>query len=162
MKQNNNDRPEGWGKRGPKPKAPTEGVITGLPVGRDKTVVPQEQVEELAHLGCTNKEIANFFGVKEDAISRNFAVELVKGRETMKIKLRRAMFKNAVVNENTTMQIWLSKQYLGMTDQPVNSEANAPLPWSNDSSTVGETDDNEELRDDIPNTSEETSGASEQ
>lgn len=157
MKQENNDRPEGWGKRGPLPKAPQEGVITGLLVGRDKTVVPQDQVEDLAGLGCTNKEIANFFGVKEDAISRNFAVELIKGRETMKIKLRRAMFKNAVGNMNTTMQIWLSKQYLGMTDQPVNSESNAALPWSNESSTtVGDTtDDNEELRDSIPNTSEQ-------
>ena len=157
MKQENNDRPDGWGSRGPKPKAPVEGVVTGLPVGRDKTVVPQDQVEDLAGLGCTNKEIANFFGVKEDAISRNFAVELIKGRETMKIKLRRAMFKNAVGNMNTTMQIWLSKQYLGMTDQPVNSESNAALPWSNESSTtVGDTtDDNEELRDDCPNTSEQ-------
>jgi len=133
-------------KTGPKPKEPTEGTILGLPVGRDKTVVPQEQVEELAALGCNNKEIANFFGVKEDAIARNFAAELVKGREVMKIKLRRAMFKNACINMNAAVQIFLSKNILGMTDQPIQSESNAPLPWNeadNETIEIGEEHDEE-------------------
>jgi hypothetical protein len=133
-------------KTGPKPKQPTEGTILGLPVGRDKTIVPQDQVEELATLGCNNKEIANFFGVTEDAISRNFAAELIKGREVMKIKLRRAMFKNACVNMNAAVQIFLSKNILGMTDQPMAGESNTPLPWNEaDESTleIGEETDEE-------------------
>jgi hypothetical protein len=36
------------GRTGPKPKELVEGTILGLPVGRDKTVVPPDQVEELA------------------------------------------------------------------------------------------------------------------
>lgn len=131
-------------KRGPKPKQPTEGIIMGLPVGRDKTVVPQDQVEELATLGLTNREIANFYGVKEDAIARNFADELTKGRELMKIKLRRAMFKNACVNMNAAVQIFLAKNILGMSDSPINSEANAPLPWNEADTTtieIGEEDE---------------------
>lgn len=119
-------------KRGPKPKQPTEGTILGLPVGRDKKVVPQEQVEELAALGCNNKEIANFYGVTEDAISRNFAAELTKGRELMKIKLRRAMFKNATQNMNAAVQIFLAKNLLGMADSPINTDDKNPLPWSDD------------------------------
>lgn len=117
-------------KTGPKPKELTEGTILGLPVGRDKKVVPPDQVQELAELGCNNTEIANFYGVTEDAISRNFAAELVKGRELMKIKLRRAMFKNACTNMNAAVQIFLAKNMLGMADSPVNTADKEPLPWS--------------------------------
>jgi len=117
------------GKPGPKPKELTEGTVIGLPVGRDKKIVPPEQVQELAALGCRNIEIANFFGVTEDAISRNFAAELTKGREELKITLRRAMLNNAVRNNSAAVQIFLAKNILGMSDTPVDSEANAPLPW---------------------------------
>jgi hypothetical protein len=116
-------------KRGPKPKQLIEATIIGKPVGRDNTVVPPDQVEELAALGCNNKEIANFFGVTEDAISRNFAVELTKGKEIMKIKLRRAMFHNACSSMNAAVQIFLAKNILGMSSEPIDSEANEPLPW---------------------------------
>ncbi len=118
------------GKRGPKPKQLQPVEKEGLPVGRDNVVIPPIEVQKLAALGCKNIEIANFFGVNGDAISRNFAPELLKGREDMKISLRRAMLNNAVSNMNATMQIWLSKQYLNMGDNGVtDSEDNAPLPW---------------------------------
>lgn len=115
-------------KRGPKPKELTEATIVGLPVGRDKKIVPPAQVQELAALGCKNVEIANFFGVTEDAISRNFAAELTKGREEMRISLRRAQLKLAL-SGNAVMLIWLGKNLLGQSDSPTDTEANAPLPW---------------------------------
>ena len=116
-------------KTGPKPKELTEGTIEGIAVGRDKTVVPPDQVYELAALGCTDRDIANFFGVKEDTLRYNFADKLTKGREDLKITLRRAMIKNAIANMNVTMQIWLSKNILGMQDTPTNTEDTLPLPW---------------------------------
>ena len=116
-------------KTGPKPKELTEGTIEGIAVGRDKTVVPPDQVYELAALGCTDRDIANFFGVKEDTLRYNFADKLIKGREDLKITLRRAMIKNAIANMNVTMQIWLSKNILGMQDTPTNTEDTLPLPW---------------------------------
>lgn len=116
-------------KTGPKPKELVEGYYLGLPVGRDKRVVPPDQVEELAALGCRDNEIANFFGVKEDTLRYNFAEYLVKGRAQLKITLRRAMLTNAKGNMNAAVQIFLAKNVLGMSDAPVDSEANAPLPW---------------------------------
>jgi DNA-directed RNA polymerase specialized sigma24 family protein len=113
-------------------KKPVKGEIEGLPIGRDKTVVPPDMVQELAALGCSNREIANFFGVHETNISRHFAANLTKGREELKITLRRAMLKNACVNMNAAVQIFLAKNILGMTDQPLQTEANAPLPWTDD------------------------------
>lgn len=127
MENTADDRPEGWGSRGPKPKTLTEGTITGIPCGWNKTIIPPDQVLELAIIGLTNKEIGNFYNVSDATISRNFVAELQKGREMTKIKLRRAMMKNACENMNAAVQIFLAKAMLGMTEtQPENKE---PLPW---------------------------------
>lgn len=117
------------GKTGPKPKELVEASYLGIPVGRDKKVIDPEEVEKLAALGCRDNEIANFFGVKEDTLRYNFADNLIKGREQMKITLRRAMLDNACRNMNAAVQIFLAKNILGMSDSPVDSEANQPLPW---------------------------------
>lgn len=119
-------------KTGPKPKELTEGTIQGLPVGRDNKIVPPQQVEELAALYCSDKEIANFFGIKPDTLRRNFAAELTKGRERVKIRLRKAMLHNACQNMNASVQIFLSKNLLGMSDAPLGEEDDKILPWNSD------------------------------
>lgn len=118
-------------KTGPKPKELVEGTITGLPVGRDRTVVPPDKVEELAALGCTDRDIANFYGIKEDTLRYNFADNLIKGREELKISLRRSMLRTAHQG-NAAVLIFLAKNILGMQDQPTNSDDKKPLPWSDD------------------------------
>jgi hypothetical protein len=115
-----------------KPKTLVEGTIEGFPIGRDKKVVPPEQVQELAALGCSNRDIANFFGIEESNVSRHFAAYLTKGREDLKIALRRAMLNNACKNMNAAVQIFLAKNMLGMSDTPNNSEDKQPLPWSDE------------------------------
>lgn len=131
-------------KTGPKPKELVEGTVLGLPIGRDKTVVPPDMVQELASLGCKDNEIANFFGVKEDTLRYNFADYLTKGREELKITLRRAMLKNACSNMNAAVQIFLAKNILGMSDVNTASESNAPLPWV-------ETDEDLEIKEETQN-----------
>ena len=116
-------------KTGPKPKQIVEGIILGIKVGRDSIVIPPEQVFELAALGCTNSEISKFFGVDDSTLGYNFKRELEKGRSELKITLRRSMLKNATVNLNAAVQIFLAKNILGMSDTPVNTESNQPLPW---------------------------------
>lgn len=116
-------------KTGPKPKELVEGTILGLPIGRDKTVVPPDQVQELAALGCSDRDIANFYGIAESSLRYNFSAYLTKGREELKITLRRAMLKNATINLNAAVQIFLAKNLLGMSDQPINSDNHEPLPW---------------------------------
>ena len=116
-------------KTGPKPKELVEGTVLGLVIGRDKTVVPPDQVEQLAELGCSDRDIANFYGVKEDTLRYNFADYLIKGRESMKIVLRRAMFKNATQNMNAAVQIFLAKNILSMSDTGLTNSDEA-LPWN--------------------------------
>jgi hypothetical protein len=126
----NNPTPKG--KRGPKPKQLQEKIVLGLPVGRDKKIVPPDEVFKLAALGLKTTEIAEYFGVTDESISRNFAEILTKARVELKISLRRAMLHNACANNNAAVQIFLSKNLLGFSDTPVNSEANQPLPWTDD------------------------------
>ena len=131
--ENNNKKPTG-----PKPKRLKEKITFGLEIGRGelKNIVPPDEVYKLAAIGCTVNEIAAFFGVHIDTLSRNFASEITKGKEWAKIRLRKAMFTNACENMQPAVQIFLAKNVLGMSDSPVDSEANAPLPWDESNDTT--------------------------
>lgn len=106
--------------------------VEGVVVGRDKKIIPPNEVQKLAALGCKDTEICDWFGIDGNTLRYNFSVELIKGRESLKQSLRRAMLHNAIANNNAALQIFLAKNLLGMSDNPVDSEANAPLPWSDD------------------------------
>ena len=113
-----------------KRKQPKTGTATieGRIVGRDKKVIPPNEVYKLAQIGCKNHEIADWFGLDENTLTYNFSVELIKGREQLKQSLRRAQLSLAL-SGNAVMLIWLGKNILGQQENPINSEANAPLPW---------------------------------
>ena len=106
--------------------------IEGVVVGRDKKVIPPNEVFKLAALGCKDTEICDWFGIDGNTLRYNFSVELIKGRESLKQSLRRAMLHNAISNNNAALQIFLAKNFLGMSDQGSNSEDKAPLPWQDE------------------------------
>lgn len=116
-----------------KRKTPRTGTkeVEGRIVGRDKKVIPPEEVYKLAQIGCKDIEIAAWFGIAEDSLRYNFAVELLKGRENLKQSLRRAQLSLAL-SGNAVMLIFLGKNYLGQSDSPLQTDANAPLPWSDE------------------------------
>jgi hypothetical protein len=107
-------------------------IVTGLIVGRNQVVVPPEEVEDLAAIGCTNTDIANWFGIDDSTLTYNFKQELTKGRENLKISLRRAMLKNACVNLNAAVQIFLAKNMLGMSDNGMTTDNSKVLPFTDD------------------------------
>jgi hypothetical protein len=103
--------------------------VEGVVVGRDKKVIPPEEVFKLAQIGCKDTEICDWFGIDGNTLRYNFSVELIKGREALKQSLRRAMLANAFKG-NAAVQIFLAKNFLGMSDNPLDTEANTPLPWT--------------------------------
>ena len=105
--------------------------VEGVVVGRDKKIIPPQEVYKLAQMGCKNQEIADWFGIDENTMTYNFSEQLIKGRENLKQSLRRAQISLAL-NGNAVMLIWLGKNILGQSDNPTNGEANAPLPWNED------------------------------
>lgn len=131
MEDNQPDIPATKKKTGPKPKDLITVEVTGYEVGRGitKKVVFDEDVYKLAAMGCTNNEISRWFGIDENTLTYNFSEILGKGREQLKQSLRRAQIRLAL-SGNATMLIWLGKNILGQQENPINSEANAPLPWN--------------------------------
>jgi hypothetical protein len=120
-------------KPGPKPKQLRAVETWGFEVGRGmrRRVVMPEDVYKLAALGCNDKEIAQWFDVGVDALRYNFADIMQKGRTEAQTSLRRAMLKNAL-SGNAALQIFLAKNWLGMSDNPAAQQDDRPLPWQDD------------------------------
>ena len=76
----------------------------------------KDKIEQLASFGCTNTEIASFFGCDTSLITKSYSQFLTKGREKGKIRLRQMQWK-AADKGNVTMLIWLGKQLLGQADK---------------------------------------------
>ena len=106
-----------------------EKTVEGRIVGRDKKVIPPEEVYKLAQIGCKDTEISDWFGIDSNTLRYNFSVELTKGRESLKQSLRRAQIKLAL-SGNATMLIWLGKQVLSQNEQGITGEDDQILPWS--------------------------------
>ena len=93
----------------------------------------QEIIRRLAEICCTNKEIAHVMGVSIDVIKKPENRELIEqGKSAGKVKLRRAQYAKAVDEGNPTLLIWLGKQMLGQSDNPVNEETSLVLPWEDE------------------------------
>ena len=124
---------DGYPKWEYKPRQnPRWGTVTreGLVVGRgdNKTVIPPDDIYKLSALGCDMQEMADWFGINRETLKYNFSDYIAKGRADLKHRLRRAQIK-AALDGNATLLIWLGKQYLGQTDQPVNADSDKILPW---------------------------------
>lgn len=93
----------------------------------------QEVIRKLSEIQCTQQEIAHVMNCSVDVIKKPENMELIaQGKSLGKLKLRRAQFRKAVEDGNPTLLIWLGKQMLGQTDQPINTDDNGILPWESE------------------------------
>jgi len=100
-------------------------------VGRPKIEIDEELLYKLATIHCTMKEMVDIMGVSQDTLKRNYAHIIDKGKSDGKMRLRRKQIEVAM-SGNHTMLIWLGKQMLGQSENPVNSDDTKILPWSDD------------------------------
>lgn len=92
--------------------------------GRPRKILTEEAlklIESLAHIMCTDEEIAGILGASIDTLLNNdnkelFRTAIEKGRQGGKSSLRREQWKLAQKG-NASMLIWLGKQWLGQTDK---------------------------------------------
>ena len=101
---------------------------TQLKVGRPKAEVDVEILKNLASIGCPTYEIASVMNVSARTLKRNFAEIIDQYKERGKASLRKKMLDKAVKKDNTMMQIFLSKNYLGMSDKVQQTNVTEPLP----------------------------------
>jgi hypothetical protein len=83
--------------------------------GRPRKRLSAKGVKKLAKLGCTNVEVADFYGVSADTIERNYAGAIKAGREDYHMSIRRALTKQ-MTEGKPGPTIFLAKTQLGMRD----------------------------------------------
>ena len=98
------------------------------PVGRPKVKVDMDILANLSQIGCTQEEIASVLGISARTLQRNFAEIVEVNKNKGRASLRKQMWDKAIKKDNTNMQIWLSKNELGMKDRTVNETITEPLP----------------------------------
>ena len=79
--------------------------------------IDPDQIKMLASFGCTYTEIGKYFECDESTIRKRFKAKVESGKEEMKFSLRRAMWTSAMENNSIAMQIFMAKNYLGMSDK---------------------------------------------
>jgi len=109
-----------------------EKTVRGRIIGRNKVVIPEEQVAELAKLHCTTNEMADFFDVPRQTFVDNFRDIITKGRLITKQRLRKAQLDLALKGDRT-MLIWLGRTILLQSENPINTDNNQILPWNTES-----------------------------
>ena len=106
-------------------------------LGRHKIEMTEEmykQVCSLCAIQCTAEEIASVLGISVDTLERRiYERDGLRFAEFFKIKrkagfasLRRMQWKKAQ-SDDTTMLIWLGKQYLGQKDVPDSGNENKDI-----------------------------------
>ena len=86
--------------------------------GRPKKVIDYKLVEQLGSIQCTQEEIASALDIsvrtlqRDEEFCRIYKSAMDDGRKS----LRRLQW-DAAYNGNTTMLVWLGKQYLKQTDK---------------------------------------------
>lgn len=93
-------------------------------VGRPLIEIDQAEFEKLCGIHATLQEISGWFRCSEDTIERwckkiykmDFADTLKRYSAPGKVSLRRTLYASAQKG-NLGAAIWLSKQYLGMTEK---------------------------------------------
>lgn len=92
--------------------------------GRPRKVLTDDAlklIEKLSQVLCTEEEIATILGTQVETLKNEtngelFSSAVKKGRESGKASLRRKQFESAMKG-NSSMLIWLGKQWLGQTDK---------------------------------------------
>lgn len=124
--------------------------------GRPEHIIDWQAFEKLCHMQCTLVEIADFFACDEKTIERRVVKQYGEGFvDTYKKlsaggrrSLRRWQF-DAAAKGNTTMLVWLGKQWLGQIDQPLPLDPDADkdnlvfkTQWGASGGTAKEEDEN--------------------
>lgn len=97
-------------------------------LGRPKITIDLEILKNLASIGCPDYEIASVLNISARTLKRNYAEIVDQYREKGKASLRKKMWDKAIKKDNTAMQVWLSKNYLGMKDRTQTESIVEPLP----------------------------------
>lgn len=82
-----------------------------------KKKLDKKLIVELAHIQCTNSEIAAIVGCNIDTLHDRFSEVIAQAREAGHESLRRAQWKKAVHEGNPSLLMWLGRFYLKQREE---------------------------------------------
>ena len=106
--------------------------------GRPKYEIDYETLDDLCKIMCTGEEISSILNIDYDTLNRRLKEEKHGGFTDYykkmsaegKKSLRRVQYDQAI-DGNTTMMVWLGKQYLDQTDkQNIDLNANVQVNFN--------------------------------
>lgn len=89
-----------------------------MPRELKKLTLDSDGVRSLAAIGCTLTEMGYVLGCDPKTVSNRFSKEIKEGMGELKRSLRHYQVQKAFEG-NVTMMIWLGKQYLGQSENPI-------------------------------------------
>ena len=96
-------------------------------LGRPQKPIDEKVLANLSQINCTQEEIASILGISARTLQRRYADLIEVNKNKGKASLRKRMYEKAMKG-NDKLMIWLSKQYLNMTDRIHNTNTTEPLP----------------------------------
>ena len=96
-------------------------------LGRPQKPIDEKVLANLSQINCTQEEIASILGISARTLQRRYADLIEVNKNKGKASLRKKMYEKAMKG-NDKLMIWLSKQYLNMTDRIHNTNTTEPLP----------------------------------
>lgn len=103
---------------------------------REPIDIDGEQVRKLAGYGCTQEEVADFFGCTRGVIANRFSREFELGKANVRINVRKWQIRRARKGSDV-MLIHLGKHYCGQVDRPAApDELEDTTPHDEDGSTI--------------------------
>ena len=107
----------------PNPKKPKK------PVGRPRIELDPKQAKIFGYFRATYDTMAEQIGCHVDTIraamqdeKSEFSKAYKNGFSSMKMKLSEAQVKTAIEEHNSTLLVWLGKQYLGQVENPLGDD----------------------------------------
>lgn len=119
--------------------------------GRPKVELNKDEFEKLCQMQCTREEICCWFNITDKTLDRwckdtyncRFSAIFAQKRGVGRISLRRAQMQQAL-SGNTTMLIFLGKNYLGQTDkQEITHEGDGGITINIEAATEADCDTND-------------------
>ena len=86
----------------------------------------RDDVKEMAVVGCSDTEIADYVGCRTGALKRRFGKVLRQARAEGNKKLREAQWNKALDESNVPLLIWLGRQRLGQSQRPAPADEAQP------------------------------------
>jgi len=96
-------------------------------LGRPKKELDKDIIANLSKIGCTQEEIGSVVRISARTLQRRYAEIIEVNKNIGKSSLRKKMWQTAL-RGNPNMQIFLSKNVLGMKDRVETQTTVEPLP----------------------------------